>query len=176
MRIARASRPGGAECRLQPAEIGIIVSQNVKRRNGMRPVTVTLLSLMVFATGARAEDPQSSMQAANDQFTAAFNSGDSARLGQLYSEDAVLMPPSSKTIMGKTAVEEYYRTALRSVADSKFTPTDTKTLGDSDVLESGTFTAKTRGAHPRPITGKFAILWHKAGTDWKIGLDIWNTD
>src|SRR5579871_3621247 len=129
----------------------------------MRLVTATFLALMACAAGASADDLQSSMQAAYDQFEAAFNSGDSARLGQLYDDAAILMPPGSKTINGKAGIEQYYRAALGSMNDSTFVPAATKALGDNVVLETGTFTAKTRGAHPRPVNGKFAIAWHKAG-------------
>ena len=139
----------------------------------MRGAVVALLSLIVSVSEVRAEDLQS-MQASYDGFAAAFNSGDSARLSQLYAVDAIIMPPNAKTIKGKDNIQQYYRTALGSVADSKFTTTDSKSLGDNQVLEIGTFTSKTRGAHPRLIAGKFAIVWQKADSDWKVILDIWN--
>jgi uncharacterized protein (TIGR02246 family) len=142
---------------------------------GMRNTAWASLFLILAASGARADD-LSSVQALNDGLAAAFNSGDSGRLAQLYAEDAVLLPPGAALIKGKQKIEGYYQAALPTVTNSKFSALESKSLGDADILEAGTFTAKAAGAHSKPIQGKFVILWRKVATDWKIATDIWNVD
>jgi uncharacterized protein (TIGR02246 family) len=141
----------------------------------MRNIALASLFVILVASGARAEDLHH-VQTLNDGLAAAFNSGDSGRLIQLYADDAVLLPPSAELIKGKQKIEDYYRAALPTVTNSKFSADEASSLGDADVLEIGTFTAKTAGSDSRPIKGKFVIQWRKVASDWKIHADIWNAD
>src|SRR5436190_1784527 len=125
---------------------------------GMRNTALASLFVILAASGARAEDLHA-VQTLNDGLAAAFNSGDSGRLAQLYADDAVLLPPGAALIKGKPKIEEYYRAALPTVTDSKFSAVESKSLGNADVLEIGTFTAKTAGSDSQPIKGKFVIHW-----------------
>ena len=111
----------------------------------MRNTALASLFVILAASGARAEDLHA-VQALNDGLAAAFNSGDSGRLAQLYAEDAVLLPPGAELIKGKPKIEDYYRAALPTVTDSKFSAVEAKSLGDADVVEVGTFAAKTAGS------------------------------
>ena len=141
----------------------------------MRNTALASLFVILAASGARAEDLDA-VQALNDGLAAAFNSGDSGRLAQLYAEDAVLLPPGAVMIKGKPKIDDYYRAALPSVTDSTFGAVEAKSLGDADVIEVGTFAAKTAGSDSRPVKGKFVIHWRKVAGDWKIEADIWNLD
>jgi ketosteroid isomerase-like protein len=77
---------------------------------------------------------------------------------------------------GRDAVEQYWRTAVRTVMDTKLTAVDLKLLTETEAQEVGSFTARSKGARPHAIAGKFMILWRKAGDDWQVATDIWNTD
>ena len=127
------------------------------------------------SSGARSEDLQS-IQTLDDRLAAAFNSGDGVRIAQMYTQDAILMPPGAKMIKGRDGVEQYWSTAARTVSDSKLTAVDVKTIDETEAQEIGSFTARYEGAHPREIAGKFVILWRKAGDNWQVATDIWNTN
>jgi ketosteroid isomerase-like protein len=141
----------------------------------MRRAALVSLLVIVFSAGARADDVQT-LQSRSDRLAAAFNSGDSARIAQMYTEDAFLMPPGIKMTKGRDAVEQYWRTAVRTVMDTKLTAVDLKLLTETEAQEVGSFTARSKGAHPHTIAGKFVILWRKAGDDWQVATDIWNTN
>jgi uncharacterized protein (TIGR02246 family) len=142
---------------------------------GMRRVALASLFIISFAVEARSEDLQS-IQTLDDRLAAAFNSGDGVRIAQMYTQDAILMPPGAKMIKGRDGVEQYWSTAARTVSDSKLTAVDVKTIDETEAQEIGSFTARYEGAHPREIAGKFVILWRKAGDNWQVATDIWNTN
>jgi uncharacterized protein (TIGR02246 family) len=140
----------------------------------MGRTALAFLAVMLSAAAARSDDLQA-MQSLTDRLAAAFNSGDSARIAQLYTDDAILMPPGSKMIKGRDGVERYWRATARTVIDSKLTAIEVKSIDQADAHEIGSFTARSRGARPREIDGNFVILWRKVGDDWQVAADIWNT-
>jgi uncharacterized protein (TIGR02246 family) len=136
------------------------------------------LAFLVFifsAAGVRSDDLQT-MQTLSDRLAAAFNSGDSARIAQLYSEDAILMPPGANMFKGRDGVEKYWSSAAHTVMDTKLTAVEVRSTDQASAQEIGSFTARSRGARPREIGGKFVILWKKAGDDWQVAVDIWNAN
>jgi len=141
----------------------------------MRCAALAFLAIILSAAGARSDDLQV-MQTLSDRLAAAFNSGDSARIAQLYTEDAILMPPGAKTIKGRDGVEEYWSVEAHTVTDTKLTAVEVTSTDQAQAQEIGSFTARSRGARPREIGGKFVILWRKAGDDWQVAVDIWNAN
>jgi uncharacterized protein (TIGR02246 family) len=141
----------------------------------MRRAALAFLALTLSAAAAQADDLQA-MQSLSDRLAAAFNSGDSARIAQLYAEDAILMPPGAKMIKGRDGVDKYWSSAAHTVTDSKLTAVEVRSIDQAQAQEIGTFTARSRGARSRAIVGKFVILWRKAGDDWQVAVDIWNAN
>ena len=42
--------------------------------------------------------------------------------------------------------------------------------------EIGTVSLKTKSGPPQEVVGKYAVVWLKVGSDWKLETDIWNTN
>jgi uncharacterized protein (TIGR02246 family) len=142
----------------------------------MRRATLACFFVIIFAPGARSDDLQT-IQKLNGRLSEAFNSRDSAGIARLYTDDAVLMPPSAKLIKGKVDIEQYWKRVNRQASDVTTLTTVSVTFSsESETGEIGTFTSKVKGAHGRATTGKFMIVWRKVGDDWKIATDIWNFD
>jgi hypothetical protein len=38
------------------------------------------------------------------------------------------------------------------------------------------FSLKTKAQPPEDVPGKYVVVWHKVGREWKLGTDIWNTN
>ncbi len=133
-------------------------------------------AVITISISAAKSDDLATVQALNDRLAASFNGADSARIAQMYAEDAMLMPPGGKLIRGRDGIEKYWRAAAPTVSDSKLVAVVAKIVGDADAQEAGSFTARSRGSHPRDIAGKFVILWRKVGDDWRVATDIWNLD
>ena len=132
-------------------------------------------ALFLAATRAALAQDLSTIQAHNERFNAAFNSGDMAAVAQLYTEDARILPPGAEMMQGREAIQGYWTAAADTVGNAKLTAIDVKPLGESHAREIGRFTLKTKGENPQEIVGKYIVIWQKAGEDWQIADDIWNT-
>ena len=62
------------------------------------------------------------------------------------------------------------------LGDAKLTTVDVLSLGPDAAREIGTVTLKTKSQPPQEIIGKYAVVWRKVGSDWKLATDIWNTN
>jgi uncharacterized protein (TIGR02246 family) len=127
------------------------------------------LGLIAPALAQRAD-----IAAVNAQWIEFFNQGDFAGIASLYTIDAAVFPPGSAMVQGRAAIGELWKGIAEQVGDPKLTTLDVKVLGPSAAREIGTFSLKTRGAAAREVTGKYVVVWEKAGSDWKLAADIWN--
>ena len=132
--------------------------------------------LIILSAGAARSDDLATIQALNDRLAASFNAADGARIAGMYTDDAILMPPGGKLIKGRGGIEKYWTATAPTVADTKLVAVAGKVIGEADAQEAGSFIARSRGARPRDIAGKFVIIWRKIGNDWQVAVDIWNMD
>lgn len=109
-------------------------------------------------------------------FTATQN--DSA-IGELYAEDAVLMPPNQPRQVGRAAIRQFWAGLWVIKPTVHFTTDKVVSSEAGDVaVEEGTFTLSYAGADGKPIddTGKYIVIWRKTDKGWKVVRDIFNTD
>jgi ketosteroid isomerase-like protein len=92
---------------------------------------------------------------------------------RFYTDDATAFPPGSGMVKGRCGIEAMWIMAEK-FSDPKVATFDVKTLGPSAAREIGTFSLKTKGSTPHQITGKYIVVWERAGSDWKLAADIWN--
>jgi uncharacterized protein (TIGR02246 family) len=131
---------------------------------------------IVFLTGliAPALAQKAEIDAINAKFMDLFNKGDFAGIAQLYTEDAIALPPGSGIIRGRAAIGAMWKSMAEQVSDPKVAALDVKTIGPAAAREIGTFSLKTKGSTPQEVTGKYVVVWEKVGSDWKLATDIWN--
>jgi uncharacterized protein (TIGR02246 family) len=141
----------------------------------MRKLTYCAALLLAATRAALAQD-LSTIQAHNERFSAAFNSGDFAAVARLYAVDARILPPGAEMMQGREAIQGYWTAAADTVGNAKLTAIDVKPMGESHAREIGKFTLKTKGDSPQEIVGKYVVIWQKEGEDWQIADDIWNTN
>jgi ketosteroid isomerase-like protein len=77
---------------------------------------LTICSLLVVVTAARAEDLRAAMEAANMQFLKAFNTPDPAGFLPLYTADAVLLFAGAPPIRGPEAITRFWESRIRTGA------------------------------------------------------------
>jgi ketosteroid isomerase-like protein len=110
----------------------------------------------------------------NDAFEAAFQRQDSAGLGQLYTEDAALLPPGAPEQVGKKAIVQFWQGAMQmGVAGAKLTTLEAEAHGDT-AIEMGRFTLINASGDPLD-EGKYIVIWKRLGSHWALHRDIWNT-
>jgi uncharacterized protein (TIGR02246 family) len=141
----------------------------------MRVQALLTAICLCLPVSALAQD-RATIQALNDQFAKAFNTGDAAAVAAHYTEDAVVLPPGAEMVMGRNAILTFWKSAADQIGDIKLTAVDVKPLGNNAAREIGTFSLRTKGAQSQQVTGKYVVVWEKVGADWKLATDIWNTN
>ena len=136
---------------------------------------LVLVGCLLLSVPAAAQD-KAIIEKLNSDFMAAFNKGDMAAVGQMYAEDAYLLPPDTEIVKGRAAIQTFWANAAAAIGDLKLTTVDVKPLGSDAAREIGTFTLKTKGDKPQEVVGKYVVVWEKAGGQWKLAADIWNTN
>jgi uncharacterized protein (TIGR02246 family) len=119
---------------------------------------------------------RAAIQKLNDEWTAAFNKGDSATVAAMYAEDAYVLPPGTDIVKGRAAIEAFWKQAVEQLGGAKLTTIDVLPLSRATAREIGTVTLKTKAQPPQEIVGKYVVVWRKIGRDWKLATDIWNTN
>ena len=118
------------------------------------------------------------MRSLDSSFVSAILDRDWSALASYYSEDAVLMPPNGPTVVGPTAISQWF--ANTGLAVTEFT-TNLHSLEGQAAFASirSTYTLVfTIPPAAEAVTDSGKALWlvHR-GPDgrWQITTDIWNT-
>ena len=113
------------------------------------------------------------------KFVEAINQGDASAAAALYADDAILMPPNSEMIKGRSAIQEFWHTSIQmGIKNVNTTVVDIQVSGDL-AYRIGKYTLTVQPQDHPPVTdsGKFLDIWKRqADGSWKIQVDTWNND
>jgi uncharacterized protein (TIGR02246 family) len=139
-------------------------------------LTVCILSLSVGSTVAQQQgDVRAAIEAAEQQFVAAFSRGDSAALADLYTPNGQLFPAHSDIVSGKQAIEQFWQGVLKSgVKRAMVTTLEVDGHGDT-AFEVGKYTLVGEGDKVLDA-GKYVVIWKQNQGQWKLHRDIWTTN
>jgi ketosteroid isomerase-like protein len=107
------------------------------------------------------------------EWIAAANKKDAEALGNLYDENAVLMPKQEEPVIGKAAIGEYYKTLVADPHVVPFTATfesnSFHVVGDI-AIDTADFDGElTRDGKRIRFHGKLLLVWKKQKDgSWKI--------
>ena len=116
-------------------------------------------------------------------YTEAFNARDASALAVLFAEDALLLPPDTPLIEGRSTIEAAYRARFpRVVGRLQMQWIDFDTHGDR-ATAVGTFTL-SRGQRGKPAgevvgsstSGKYVVIYERIQGQWLIAFQIMNYD
>jgi ketosteroid isomerase-like protein len=141
----------------------------------VKPAIGFVLISMVFISCTQGPtDVTEEIRKANEEFMAAFDANDAARLTAVYSSDATLYPPNSEPIRGSEDIEGFWQAGFdMGLSSGKISTTKATAYGDT-AIEEGTF--EIYAADGSLIDkGKFIGIWKKVDGKWKFHNDIWNT-
>jgi uncharacterized protein (TIGR02246 family) len=115
----------------------------------------------------------------NARMIDALQKADTATIGSLYADDAVVMMAGQPAWNGKAEMMRNGSAMLNAVSfsDMKLTTQTVDVAGDY-AIETGTIqmTITPKGGKPVPDKGKYVTVWKKEGNAWKVSQDIFNSD
>lgn len=142
-------------------------------------VLAILLAILAFAQ-EKSESPVQAVKAADIQFAKVVATKDLEASLNFYADDAVVMEPGMPVFKGKQAIrkslEDFF--ALKDYM-IHWTPEAVEVAESGDLAYTlGIFEAKYTDSMGKPVSehGKYATIWKKTGNEWKVVVDINNTD
>jgi uncharacterized protein (TIGR02246 family) len=147
-------------------------------------LTFVVLAIVIAAacSGSQVATPgdPAPVNAIRDKYIAAYNAGDAAAVAALFAEDAVSMPDHRAALVGRAAIESYFRDVFMQFSASvSVTPGETDVTGDV-AHEHGTFSVTLTpkaGGSATTETGNYLVVLKK-GSDgnWLVHHDIDNSN
>lgn len=119
-------------------------------------------------------DMHSILRSANDNFESAFAQGNSARLADFYTDNAMLLPTEADFVKGKKAIGDFWQGAMdMGVKGIKLEILEVEQHGDS-AIDIGMYTLY--GKDDQILDkGKYLVVWKNEGGNWKLDRDMWNS-
>jgi len=147
-----------------------------------KALLLTMGLVMMAACAPKAPDTaadEAALKADPVAWMVAWNAGNADDLANLYTEDAVLMPPGSPALVGRAAIREY---ATAEMAKMKAAGLTQKSGGDTGLGVSGDMGwlsgiyVVTDASGATLDTGKYLSVYRRENGDWQLIRDTWNTD
>ena len=114
------------------------------------------------------------IEAAVQQFVAAFNRGDAAAIAQLYTADGQILPPQSEPITGRHGIQAFWQGVMdMGIKAAKLESVEIEAHGVT-AIEVGKYELYAAGQQ-RVDKGKYVVIWKQEHGDWRLWRDIWNT-
>ena len=124
------------------------------------------------------QDIRDAVTAAIQTFEDALKRGDAAAIAALYSRDATLLPPDNPMMKGADAIEAFWQSAMNmGIRGGKLETLEVEARDDL-AYEMGRFelTMEPEGSESTTLTGKYVVVWKVGEGNWRMHVDIWNTN
>jgi ketosteroid isomerase-like protein len=136
--------------------------------------TALMIAFSAPTAWAAAQETETGIQKAKEQYTAAFNKGDAAKVAEMYTDTAYLMPPGSPTATGRAAIQKYWEAGIQAgVKNLALTPGKIDQFGEV-AREIGNYSFETKDG--TKVEGKWVGIWKPQSGSWKLDTDVWNSD
>jgi uncharacterized protein (TIGR02246 family) len=143
-------------------------------------LATTILTLIVLlpVQAMAGESLHDTIQSREDAWSAAYNANNKEDLGAFYEENAVLIPPGSPPVHGRTAIAEFLSTLFPLLKDLQLVTDEVRPLGPDHAVEIGHSdrTAVAEDGSRSPGIDDYQVVWHR-GDDgvWRYVTDMFNT-
>lgn len=158
-------------------------TQSLERGDGMMGVgrgmgaLILLGGLILLPVGAPAQTSDSTeIAAASHQFSAAYVRGDTATIRELYTPDAVLLPPASE-VRGRDAIVRYFAPGPRRENVSHAMESSELRIDGDVAVDVGTWRNVWRidGGPAQEAADRYLVVWRRGGDGaWRIEYDMWH--
>ena len=111
-------------------------------------------------------------------WSALVGEGDMDAALNVWSEDAMVMPPGMAIFQGHDSIKEYLgKAATMPGFQISWEPVSVHFSEGADMaymIERNVVTVKDTLGNPVTTHGKVVTVWRKEGGEWKCVVDIWN--
>ena len=115
--------------------------------------------------------------ATNRAFEEAVRKGDVERLAQLYTKDAMALPPDAPIVRGRDAIKDLWAGVIRDMAlkDVKLQTLELEIAGEMACeVGEGRLTLEPPSSAPTTVVVKYIVVWKRESGRWQLHRDIWN--
>ena len=138
--------------------------------------TATLALSSAFAAGTA---DLAALEAVDQAWLKAFNSGNADAIAALYDEKAVLLPPHVPAVKGRAAIRDFLAKemdgAKQAGAAFSLGANPTGNVSGNMGWQSGSYTVKDKSGKVLE-TGKYLSVSRREGGKWLYLRDTWNAD
>lgn len=131
------------------------------------------------APAATAPNIDAALRGVADAYVKATLAADAKAIADLYTDDAVEMPPNMPVVKGRAAIQKYYEKqfAAGKLARFSITHLDSRAMGDAGY-DVGTYqqSMTPAGAAAMEDSGKYTVILRRTGGRWKVAYAIYNSD
>jgi uncharacterized protein (TIGR02246 family) len=134
----------------------------------MKTILAVLLA-MVVSSPVCAGDVKSEIDQQNEAFEQAYTSHDFKKLGEFYTEDAVVYFQGSDVLKGREDIQKVWESYEKDMTAVDYQTVEVIDAGDY-AIQFGKYDATCQG---KPDQGRYMTVWKKDGDSWKIVRDSW---
>src|SRR5215207_8775693 len=161
--------------RFAPGNSGSALPFPCCRSSPMRKILMVTLVALVFSAPGYAQD-NATVQRLADQFAEAFNKNSAADVGDMYTDEAILIPPEADTRMGRRDIQAFWTQQAKEAENLTVTLLDVKPIGPDVARAVLRSEATAKGPQAQHVTARNVIVLQKMGADWKVSTHIWNSE
>jgi len=122
------------------------------------------------ASGSSIRD---AIEAASKGFAEALSKGEAAKIADMYAEGARVLPPNGPMVQERQRIQEFWQGFINTGAKLSLSTTDVEAQGNV-AIEVGTY--EMISPDNKRDAGKFVVVWRRHKKDWKLAVDIWNSN
>ena len=115
----------------------------------------------------------------NKKYMEFYNNGDASGVVELHSDDALVMPPNTDMVKGKSLIKKAISYEISAGATDLAFTTINMYGNEEFVTEVGRYSLniKNEGEIVMSDSGKYVVLWEQVSkNNWLMKADIWNSD
>jgi uncharacterized protein (TIGR02246 family) len=114
--------------------------------------------------------------AGNRLFAEAAGRRDVDAIANLYTKDAIVLPPEGAMVVGRDAVRNAWKAAIdEGFSGVKIESIKVEVSGDIAVdVGHASMVMKSAGAPTTTVEVKFMAIWKKTRGQWRIHRDMWS--
>jgi uncharacterized protein (TIGR02246 family) len=133
-----------------------------------------------YACRRRGRDPRADrlraqIDAANRNVHDTLAKRDAAAIADLYSVDAMVLPPRQDSLRGRDEIRKFWQAYLAGGGDAEMTTATVEVEGRGDTAyEVGTYVVSGKAGKILDH-GKFIVIWKLVDGSWKLHRDIYNS-